>query len=326
MKFKPFTTIILTLILSLGYSNFHTQSSEKDYTLAKVGKKVYGVYIFLRSEPSNEYDFIATVDVNVAWNKPTRAAYEKVIKKAMRKYPNFNGMIFHNSNYNKADLIRFKGLEVTRGGVAIGSKVSFIQVDKVGYGTVVELESTKGAASVKYFDKYEEEKVIRLKYTELTIISEEEYQEKKEEFKKELNKYNFNIGQKVLWTENKESSFGEIVSLDSKYHKASIKYLNKFGEEKITKVSYLNLNKLAEEDFTSKLKEHKQGIENHTFVIGETVTWIRAETLGQNLKHFTGVIMELNDNNHKATIKYLDQNNVEKLTKISYLDLTKVKE
>ncbi len=323
MKLRTLT--LLPLLAVLTSINIFGQTSETDYSLAKVGKKIYGVYIFLNSEPYNEYDYIATVDVKITWTGSQQESFEKAINKAKKKHPYFNGMVFHSSDFDKVDLIRFKGLDVSRGGVSIDSKVSFIQGNQVNYGIVVELQSSNGEASVMYFDIFEEEKVKKLAYTDLTPLSDEIYLEKQEEFKKEVEKYKFNIGDKVIWTDNKMSAFGEVMSLDHNYHKASIKYINTFGEEIITKVSYLDLNSITEEDFIAKLNSKNEEVEQHTFEMGQKVTWIKSDFFGQNPKQISGEIIELNDTYHKASVKYIDENKEEKIEKVSYVDLSKIK-
>jgi hypothetical protein len=52
-------------------------------------------------------------------------------------------------------------------------------------------------------------------------------------------------------------------------------------------------------------------------------TWIDSNILGQNKKQISGEIVSLNNNSHKASIKYLDANNKEVISTISFLDLMK---
>ena len=62
-------------------------------------------------------------------------------------------------NFNKADLIRFKGLEVSIAGFTLGSKVSFIFKNVVYYGEIIEFESTKNKASVKFLNLVNETEI-----------------------------------------------------------------------------------------------------------------------------------------------------------------------
>ena len=96
-------SILLTVMLTFSMSSF--AQSNTDYSLASVGKKIYGVFIFLGSEPANEYQYISTVKVKITWSGSQRESFEKAIKKAKKKYPYFNGMIFHTDNFDEVDLI-----------------------------------------------------------------------------------------------------------------------------------------------------------------------------------------------------------------------------
>ena len=67
---------------------------EKDYSLAKVGKKVLGIYIFIGCEPNNEYDYIATIDVRWHEGDPDKSFLE-LIERGKKKYTNFNAINFY---------------------------------------------------------------------------------------------------------------------------------------------------------------------------------------------------------------------------------------
>ena len=43
--------------------------------------------------------------------------------------------------------------------------------------------------------------------------------------------------------------------------------------------------------------------------------------LGRNPVHINGVIIDLDESNHIASIKYLDENNEEQIETVSYIDL-----
>jgi len=159
---------VLFLILSLFL--WLNSIAQKDYSYARAGFKVQGVYVFIACEPIYDYEYIATVKAKITWTGLSQEAFEKVIKKAKKKYPYFNGLIFHNSDLNKADLIEFRELATTRGGFKVGDKVSFILLGKQYVGEVIELQSTKKKASVKYIDDNGEEHIKRIGYTELTRV------------------------------------------------------------------------------------------------------------------------------------------------------------
>ncbi len=324
MKFQNIYFIAIAVLLFFTSINLSAQDDRQDFSLAKVGEKVFGVYIFVSAEPYHPYDYVATVDAKVSWTGKTKDDFEDIIEKAKKKYSNFNGMIFHSGSLDKADLIRFQDLEVSRGGLKVGQKVSFINMKRVYYGSVVELETSKGRASVNYLDVFEEEKVKKILYTDLTPLSDEMYATKKAEFQKEVDLYKFSVGQKLTWVRGKKSLFGEVVSLDDRLHKASLKHFDIYGEEKTSTISYLDLKSITEEEFQSRESQRQEDVKRYTFSVGEKVSWVR-ETGGRGaLKQFKGEVIELSSTLHKASVKYLDERGKEQIVKISYLDLTKI--
>ena len=152
------------LLLILSFSTF----SQEDYATAKAGFRVQGVYIFVACEPIHKYDYVATVKAKVTWSGLSSESFEKAIKKAKKKYKYFNGLIFHDSDLDKADLILFQKLGTSRVGFEIGDKVSFISSSVQYIGEVIELQSTKKKASIKYTDKKGVELIKKIKYTDLT--------------------------------------------------------------------------------------------------------------------------------------------------------------
>lgn len=152
------------LALLLSFPTF----SQEDYAIAKAGFRVQGVYIFVACEPVYEYEYIATIKAKVTWTGLSSESFEKSIKKAKKKYKYFNGLIFHDSDLDKADLIKFKELGTSRVGFKIGDKVSFILSGKQHIGEVIELQSTKKKASIKYTDDEGLEQIKKIKYTDLT--------------------------------------------------------------------------------------------------------------------------------------------------------------
>jgi hypothetical protein len=240
--------IIASLLLSI-ITITNSFGQEKDFSLAKVGKKIQGVYIFYGCEPANSYTYVKTIEVRLDWADSYYDSFEKVIEKAKKKESNFNGIIFQTENLTKADLIRFNDLESTRGGFSYGSKVSFIENGQVYAGEVIELETSKGEGSIKYKNIFNEEEINKIDYKKLTPISNELFQEKQIETEKLSEKYNFIIGEKVNWIEgnilgqNKKQQSGEIIKLDNKSHKATIKYLNAESKITISSVSFLDLIK-----------------------------------------------------------------------------------
>ena len=248
MKTNYLRLVLVLFISSLCF--FETVGQETDFSLAKVGKKIYGVYVFFGCEPANPYTYVKTIKVKINRSGTYYESFEKVIDKAKKKESNFNGLIFQSGDLSKADLIRFNDLQSIRGGFSYGSKVSFLENGQVFAGEVVELESSKGKATVTFMNVFNEEEIQKIDYKKLTPITADIFLEKQKETEKLSEKYKFQIGEKVSWIssnilgQNKKQLTGEIISLDNKSHKASIKYLNPDNKETISAISYLDLIKI----------------------------------------------------------------------------------
>lgn len=158
------------LLVCFYFLNSNAQE-EKNFSLAYVGERINGIYIFVLSEPAQKYEYIATVDVDMNWTGTLSENFEKAIKKAKKKHPYFNGLIFQKKDLSKADLIKFIDLDISKGGVKLNGKVSFIEKNKLCVGEVVELQKDK--ASVKLSDG----KIKKIEYDKLTNISDEKYNE-----------------------------------------------------------------------------------------------------------------------------------------------------
>jgi hypothetical protein len=104
-----------------------------------------------------------------------------------------------------------------------------------------------------------------------------------------------------------------------------VKYLIVFDEEEINELAYTDMTPLSEEDYLNKIVEFKKEIEKYKFKIGEKVKWIDTDLLGRNAQQKTGEVIKLDDKSHKASVKYVEENE-DKITNISYLDLIKVEE
>ena len=163
---KKLLTISLILI-SIGLFSQEPVNQGKDFSLARVGQKIQGVYMFVDVEPYYKYEYVATIKASVEIF--VVKSYERTIKKAKKKYPYFNGMIFHDKG--KVDLIKFTDEKMTRGGFALEDKVTFMErIDFVKYffdGIIVELESGKNKASIEYLDKNGNKKIAKIFYGDI---------------------------------------------------------------------------------------------------------------------------------------------------------------
>lgn len=315
--------LIFILISSVSFSQEKT-----DFTLASVGKQVYGVYVFVGCTPHEEYIYVATIEEDINWRAHTKEErFEGIIAKAKKKYTDFNGLIVHEDNFDKVDLIRFKDMNVSRGGIELRSKITFIKHKQVYYGEVIELGSKKQGkekefGAVKYLDIYGDEVVEELKYTDMTPLSESEYATKLAGFKSEtIARYTYSIDEKVSWNKGKEGLFGKITGLDPKSHKATVSYMDAYGDEINTKEDYLDLNKMETSKYDELLKVAKEEVQKHKFEVGNHVSWISINKLTRESTQMKGEIVLLDDKAHKASMKFVDAEGAEQIEKVDYLEL-----
>lgn len=323
------TTIITTVLLLLSTSKIFAQE-KIDFSLASVGKQVYGVYVFVGCVPHQEYIYVATVEEDINWRARSKEErFKDIIEKAKKKYTDFNGMIVHEDNFDKVDLIRFAEMNVSRGGIELRSKITFIQRKQVYYGEVIELGSKKQGkekefGSVKYIDIYGDEVVEELKYTDMTPLSESEYATKLAGFKNEtVARYTYSVDEKVSWNKGKDGLFGKITGLDPKSHKATVSYLDAYGDEINTKVDYLDLNKMEDSKYNELLKAALADVQLHKFAIGDKVSWVSTNKITREAVQMKGEVVLLDDSAHKASIKYVNAEGVEQIEKVDYLELDK---
>ncbi|MCW3070315.1 MAG: hypothetical protein JWO44_205 [Bacteroidetes bacterium] len=292
---------------------------DKDYSLAKVGKQVLGVYIFVACEPANEYDYIATIDVRWHEGDPDKSFLE-LIERGKKKYPNFNAIIFKNAKFETADLVKFRNLEITGGGFRVGDNAVYKEDGRPKYGQILQLDNTKQKAGFKYLDEYGEEKLNTVAYSKLSMITAEQYSSLIEQQNVEIQKHKFIIGEKTSWSDDKKPCYGEVVSLNNKNHDATVKYYNIYGEEKTTVIDFLKLEKFDELRYSDYIEKQKVEIQKHQFTVGQKISYIDDKIAKY------GEVAALDNNSHKATLKYIDIFGEVKTVDVKYLDIEKVSE
>lgn len=214
MKNKIFLFIVTLTISAHAFSQQdNLVTIERDYSLARVGQKMFGVYIFFLCDPYFEYDYIATVDVKINWSGLLNESFEKIIKKAQKKFTNFNGIIFRTNDLTKAELIRFKELEVARGGFAIGDKVSFIEDEVYCVGEIIQLGIGKEEISIQYISKSGVKTVKEIKPINLTPISDETFNAKKNSDVASSDSV-FKVGDVVQWEHGSITMTGEVIEVN----------------------------------------------------------------------------------------------------------------
>jgi hypothetical protein len=242
---KKIAFILTTLLTNLVFCQIEKQV---DYSLAKIGEHIDGVYMFVNCEPANPYEYIATVEARLNWYGSTtlEEQFRKIIKKSKNQYVNFNGMIFRGKNFTRVELIKFKGLEASMSGVSFKDKVSFIIANEEYSGEVIALIPKDNTVKVKYQNIFDEQIIKTLDVKVVITLTEEQYAENLLKFKVRSDQFKFNVGDSVSWITmafNRKIVYGTIVKLDHVYHTAQIKYKNDKGEEKIASVSYLDMQK-----------------------------------------------------------------------------------
>lgn len=123
-------------------------------------------------------------------------------------------------------------------------------------------------------------------------------------------------GGKISIQKGKESFVGEIIELDTDKGRVRFQYLNIYGETETEERSVGDVATLTDEQYTNRLSAWKAEIEKYKYNIGEYATWV------QQKETKFGVILELNDKSHKATIESLDIYGDKKTKDEPYLDVT----
>lgn len=317
---EPFDAIIIKEGETRSKAIKFTTVSEKNAN-AKIGSVQLGVYVFVDCVPSNEYDYIATINCKWHTNPNERdKAFLELIERGKKKYSNFDGIIFKDDHHQTADLIKFRGLELTGGGFRIGDKVLFGSSSDPLHGEITQLDNAKQSANVRFLDEYGDETIKKVGYQKLTPLSNEQYEKSLKNQQAAIALHTFTLGEKVSWIEGKTTSYGEVVNLNPRNHDATLKYLDIYGDEKTRSRDYLKIDKLAPEQFESLRKADLENIAKHKFKLGEKVSFINDKSLK------LGEIVKLNGENHKASVKYLGVFAEEQIKDIPYLELEKASE
>ncbi len=101
MKTKLFIGLFLTVILLTAF----TVISDKSTAIAEQKE---GLYIFLLSKPTTEYEYLGSVKKVLAWSGKPEEMLNSMIKKVKKEYPKADGIVFTNIDMDKADAIQFK--------------------------------------------------------------------------------------------------------------------------------------------------------------------------------------------------------------------------
>lgn len=108
MKKTSITLCIVALVTLMSLAPSQELIIHK--SIAKANQ-VQGYYLFVDCEPVAEYEYLGTVKYTIGLGGSQYSAVKNaLVKKAKKKFPGGNGIIFHfaNEGTDKADIIKFK--------------------------------------------------------------------------------------------------------------------------------------------------------------------------------------------------------------------------
>lgn len=93
---------ILTLLLCIA-----SLAIAQDKGDATVNQE-QGKYIFINSRPKAEYTFLGSMKISIAWTGAGEEMVNIALKKALKKFPEADGIVFTRLNLDRMDVIKFK--------------------------------------------------------------------------------------------------------------------------------------------------------------------------------------------------------------------------
>jgi hypothetical protein len=227
----------------------------------------------------------------------------------------------NKEEYHK--VIEKQNAEIQKHKFTNGEKVTWADGNKPYYGEILSLNNEKHDAKINYLDKFGDTKTETVNFLKIEKADESKYKEFITAQDIEIQKHKYIIGETVSFIDDKAIKVAEVTALNGSNHKATVKYLNIFGEEKITDKPYFDLEKISKDKFQHETEMYQKEIAKYKFKAGEKVSWSKANLL-KKIDVIQCEIISLDDLSHKALVKYIDKENKEVQTKADYLDLTKV--
>ncbi|MBP5503537.1 MAG: hypothetical protein J6Y24_12185 [Bacteroidales bacterium] len=117
----------LTLLMSFSLTSF---AQQYDKGIVRVQKN-NGIYAFCDNEPISDYEILDRVKSNISWSGQFNEIRNKLIKKAVKDYPNADAVVISmaKGSTDKAIVIKFKdGQEKDNLGLARANKVNGLYV------------------------------------------------------------------------------------------------------------------------------------------------------------------------------------------------------
>lgn len=161
--------LLLTVALLLPIFTF-SQDNDIDYSLGRSGDYVLGVYLFINSDPVAKYDFVGKVKKFDIFKSTTKDV-EAIIKKAKKKNPDFDGMIFKR-NFDHVELIKFKSRSTSYAGFELGEKVQYVSFGQVVVGEIVDFLPHKGKVKIRYSDSEGNDKLDTVNIKSLNKVQQ----------------------------------------------------------------------------------------------------------------------------------------------------------
>lgn len=103
---KHFTLPIFVVLAGLIMSFSVISDYRVEKKTAEV-QQISGVYIFFCAEPVLEHKFLGSITVQVTWDSETDTRIHAAIKKAKKKYPYCDAIIFRDMDLATCDCIKF---------------------------------------------------------------------------------------------------------------------------------------------------------------------------------------------------------------------------
>ncbi len=201
-------------------------------------------------------------------------------------------------------------------------KVSWFSFNTLNYGEVTTLMDANHTAVVTYLNKFGEVQSATVNYLKLNKLSETTYAVFIKDLKTAIERHTFTIGEKISFMDNKLLRVGEVTALNNRNHKATISFLNIFGEEKTNNVPYFELEKVTDKKFNEEKENYAKEMQKYKFVEGEKVNWL-PKTLFSKAEIIPVEISSIDILNHTAEVKYVDKDKKQKKGTANFLDLTK---
>lgn len=130
-----------------------------------------------------------------------------------------------------------------------------------------------------------------------------------------IDGFDFRVGDKIAHQYKNEPTIGEIVGIDAQRNNISYQYLNIYGEKRVRSVKPRQLQSLSEQNYRQRLREWNKEIDRYKYKVGEYAIWPL-----NNSTEF-GVISQLDDQRHLATIELTNIYNETVYFKVHYLDI-----